>query len=72
VLIHGFGETGDMWSPMAAESRRTTPSSCPTCAHGPVLAPRRRLRQWTQAGDIRAVLDKLGIDAPTSWATTSA
>jgi pimeloyl-ACP methyl ester carboxylesterase len=27
VLLHGFGNTGDMWAPLAAASPRITPSS---------------------------------------------
>jgi len=62
-LIHGFGATGDMWSPMAAalakepHRRRARPAR-----HGPVSHPAGGYDKWTQAGDIRAVLDKLGID----------
>jgi len=32
VLIHGFGFTGDMWAPLAAELAATTESSFQTCA----------------------------------------
>src|SRR6267143_204498 len=53
VLIHGFGETGDMWSPMAAELAK----------HHTVVVPDLRGRGLSShpAGDIRAVLDQLGI-----------
>jgi hypothetical protein len=32
VLLHGYGETGDMWEPLAADLAAITPSSFPTCA----------------------------------------
>jgi pimeloyl-ACP methyl ester carboxylesterase len=63
VLLHGFGDTGAMWSPLAAR----------LAAHHTVVVPDLRgmglsshpaggYDKWTQAGDVRAVLDKLGID----------
>jgi len=45
-LIHGFGDTGDMWSPMAAELAKDHTVVVPTCAAW-ACPPhtRRRLRQ---------------------------
>ena len=63
VLIHGFGETGDMWSPMAAELAKDHTVVVPDLrGMGLSSHPAEGYDKWTQAGDIRAVLDKLGID----------
>src|SRR5450432_1834170 len=63
VLIHGFGETGDMWSPMAAELAKDHSVVVPDLrGMGLSSHPAGGYDKWTQAGDIRAVLDKLGID----------
>jgi pimeloyl-ACP methyl ester carboxylesterase len=63
VLIHGFGETGDMWSPMAAVLARDHTVVVPDLrGMGLSSHPAGGYDKWTQAGDIRAVLDKLGID----------
>ena len=32
LLLHGFGDTGDMWQPLAESWSRTTPSSSPIFA----------------------------------------
>jgi pimeloyl-ACP methyl ester carboxylesterase len=63
VLIHGFGETGDMWSPMAAELEKNHTVVVPDLrGMGLSSHPAGGYDKWTQAGDIRAVLEKLGID----------
>lgn len=63
VLIHGFGETGDMWSPLAAELEKNHTVVVPDLrGMGLSSHPAGGYDKWTQAGDIRAVLDKLGID----------
>ena len=63
VLIHGFGDTGDMWSPMAAELAKDHTVVVPDLrGMGLSSHPAGGYDKWTQAGDIRAVLDKLGID----------
>ena len=63
VLIHGFGETGDMWSPMAAALEKDHTVIVPDLrGMGLSSHPAGGYDKWTQAGDIRAVLDKLGID----------
>jgi pimeloyl-ACP methyl ester carboxylesterase len=63
VLIHGFGFTGDMWSPMAAELAKDHTVVVPDLrGMGLSSHPAGGYDKWTQAGDIRAVLDKLGID----------
>jgi pimeloyl-ACP methyl ester carboxylesterase len=63
VLIHGFAETGDMWSPMAAELAKDHTIVVPDLrGMGRSSHPAGGYDKRTQAGDIRAVLDKLGID----------
>ena len=63
VLIHGFGNTGDMWSPMAAELAKDHTVVVPDLrGMGLSSHPAGGYDKWTQAGDIRAVLDTLGID----------
>src|SRR5258705_4002423 len=63
VLIHGFGATGDMWSPMAAALAKDHTVVVPDLrGMGLSSHPAGGYDKWTQAGDIRAVLDKLGID----------
>src|SRR5580700_3753901 len=63
VLIHGFGDTGDMWSPMAAELAKDHTVVVPDLrGMGLSSHPAGGYDKWTQAGDIRAVLDKLRID----------
>ena len=44
VLLHGYGETGDMWAPLAAEaSARSHGDGAGSSRHGPLRAPGRRL-----------------------------
>jgi pimeloyl-ACP methyl ester carboxylesterase len=63
VLIHGFANTGDMWSPMAAELEKDHTVVVPDLrGMGLSSHPAGGYDKLTQAGDIRAVLDKLGID----------
>jgi pimeloyl-ACP methyl ester carboxylesterase len=63
VLIHGFGNTGDMWSPMAAVLAKDHTVVVPDLrGMGLSSHPAGGYDKRTQAGDIRAVLDKLGID----------
>jgi len=62
VLIHGFGETGDMWSPMAADLMRDHMVVVPDLRGlGLSSKPAGGFDKKTQAGDIAGVLDKLGI-----------
>lgn len=63
VLLHGFGDTGAMWSPLAARlAARHTVVVPDLRGMGLSSHPAGGYDKWTQAGDIRAVLDKLGID----------
>jgi pimeloyl-ACP methyl ester carboxylesterase len=63
VLIHGFGDTGDMWAPLAAALMKAHTVVVPDLrGMGLSSRPEAGYDKKTQAGDIRAVLDKLGID----------
>src|SRR2546426_8018136 len=58
VLIHGFGNTGDMWSPMAAELAKDHTLVVPDLrGMGLSSHPAGGYDKWTQASDIRAVLE---------------
>lgn len=63
VLIHGFGDTGDMWSPLAAALARDHRVVVPDLRGlGLSSKPEGGYDKKNQAADIRAVLDQLGID----------
>lgn len=63
VLIHGFGDTGAMWSPLAIKLAASHTVVVPDLrGMGLSSHPDGGYDKWTQAGDIRAVLTKLGID----------
>lgn len=63
VLIHGFGDTGDMWTPLAIALAKDHRVVVPDLrGMGLSSDPGSGYDKKTQAGDIRAVLDKLGID----------
>ena len=63
VLLHGFGDTGDMWAPMAAELARDYRVVVPDLrGMGLSSHPAGGYDKKTQAADIRSVLTQLGID----------
>ena len=63
VLLHGFGDTGDMWAPLAADLARDHMVVVPDLrGMGLSSKPEGGYDKQTQAGDIRAVLTRLGID----------
>src|ERR1700754_4133988 len=63
LLLHGYGESGDMWAPLAAALAKDHTVIVPDLrGMGLSSHPASGYDKWTQAGDIRAVLDKLGID----------
>lgn len=63
VLIHGFGDTGDMWTPLALALAKNHRVVVPDLrGMGLSSKPEGGYDKKTQAGDIRAILDKLGID----------
>ncbi|RON03373.1 alpha/beta hydrolase [Pseudomonas brassicacearum] len=63
VLLHGFGDTGDMWAPLAADLARDHTVVVPDLrGMGLSSIPDSGYDKKTQAGDIRAVLAALGIE----------
>ncbi len=63
VLIHGFGDTGDMWAPLAAELARDHTVVVPDLrGMGLSSHPPEGYDKRTQAADVRAVLAALNID----------
>lgn len=63
VLIHGFGDTGDMWGPLAARLARTHTVIVPDLrGMGRSSKADGGYDKKSQAGDIRAVVEKLGQD----------
>ncbi|SFC32542.1 alpha/beta fold hydrolase [Massilia yuzhufengensis] len=63
VLLHGFGDTGAMWSPLAARLAAKHTVVVPDLrGMGLSSHPDGGYDKWTQAGDIRTVLTRLGID----------
>ena len=63
VLLHGYGETGDMWAPLAADLARNHTVVVPDLrGMGLSSHPEDGYDKRTQAADIRGVLSKLGID----------
>jgi pimeloyl-ACP methyl ester carboxylesterase len=63
VLIHGFGDTGDMWTPLAIELARNHRVVAPDLRGiGLSAKPEDGYEKKNQAKDIRGVLDALGID----------
>lgn len=62
VLIHGFGDTGDMWTPLALALAKDHTVVVPDLrGMGLSSRPEGGYDKRTQAADIRAVLAKLGI-----------
>lgn len=63
VLIHGFGDTGDMWGPLAVELAKTHTVIVPDLrGMGKSSHPDGGYDKKTQAADIRAVVTTLGFD----------
>jgi pimeloyl-ACP methyl ester carboxylesterase len=63
VLLHGFGDTGDMWAPLAANLARDHTVVVPDLrGMGLSSQPPGGYDKRTQAADIRSVLTKLGLD----------
>ena len=62
-LIHGFGDTGMMWSPLAAKLATNHKVIVPDLrGMGLSSHPAGGYDKWNQAADIRAVLTQLGVD----------
>ena len=66
VLLHGFGDSGAMWSPLAARLAAKHTVVVPDLrGMGLSSHPARGYDKWTQAGDIRTVLSRLDIGDAT-------
>jgi pimeloyl-ACP methyl ester carboxylesterase len=62
VLLHGYGETGDMWAPLAADLMRDHTVIVPDLRGlGLSSKPAGGFDKKTQAGDVLGVLDSLKI-----------
>jgi pimeloyl-ACP methyl ester carboxylesterase len=63
VLIHGFGDTGDMWGPLAARLAKTHTVIVPDLrGMGRSSKAAGGYDKKSQAADVRAVVEKLGQD----------
>lgn len=63
VLLHGYGETGDMWAPMAADLARDHTVVVPDLrGMGLSTKPAGGYDKKTQGNDVVGVLDALKID----------
>jgi pimeloyl-ACP methyl ester carboxylesterase len=63
VLLHGFGDTGDMWAPLAADLARDHTVVVPDLrGMGLSSQPPEGYDKRTQAADIRSVLTTLKLD----------
>lgn len=66
VLLHGFGDTGDMWAPLAANLAHDHRVIVPDLrGMGLSSQPLDGYDKRTQAGDIRSVLTALDLDRAT-------
>ncbi|RVH51796.1 alpha/beta fold hydrolase [Sinorhizobium meliloti] len=64
VLIHGFGDTGDMWVPLATDLARDHRVIVPDLrGMGLSSIPSSGYDKRTQAADIREVMTSFGIDS---------
>ena len=62
LLLHGYGETGDMWAPMAVDLASTHTVVVPDLrGMGLSAKPSDGFDKKTQAADMAGVLDQLGI-----------
>lgn len=63
VMLHGFGDTGDMWAPLAADLAKDHTVVVPDLRGlGLSSIPEKGYDKKTQAGDVRGVLAALGIE----------
>jgi len=62
VLLHGYGDTGDMWAPMAADLARDHTVIVPDLRGlGLSSKPASGFDKKTQAGDVAGVMDALDV-----------
>ena len=70
VLIHGFGDTGDMWAPLAARLVKDHRVIVPDLrGMGLSSHPESGYDKKTEANDIAAVLAALKVDGPVALVT---
>jgi len=63
VLLHGFGDTGDMWAPLAAELAKSHTVVVPDLrGMGLSSHPPDGYDKKTQAADVRSILAQLDLD----------
>ena len=63
VLLHGYGETGDMWAPMAADLARDHTVIVPDLrGMGLSTKPAGGYDKKNQAGDVAGVMDALKVE----------
>ena len=63
VLLHGFGDTGDMWGPLAAQLAKTRTVIVPDLrGMGRSSKPAAGYDKKSQAADVRTVVTTLGQD----------
>src|SRR5438270_6967334 len=63
LLIHGFGDTGEMWGPVVREIKKTHTVVIPDLrGMGRSSHPETGYDKRTQAADLRAVMSALGYD----------
>ena len=70
VLLHGFGDTGDMWAPLAARLMKDHTVVVPDLrGMGLSSHPETGYEKKNEAQDIAAVLSALKIDGPVALVT---
>ena len=70
LLLHGFGDTGDMWSPLATRLARDHTVVVPDLrGMGLSSHPETGYDKKSEARDIASVLHSLGLDGPTALVT---
>ena len=70
VLLHGFGDTGDMWAPLASRLAADHTVVVPDLrGMGLSSHPETGYDKKSEAGDIAAVLQALGLDGPLAMVT---
>ncbi|WP_158933134.1 alpha/beta fold hydrolase [Acidisphaera sp. S103] len=63
ILLHGYGETGDMWAPLATELAHDHTVIAPDLrGMGLSSRPEYGYDKKTQGGDVAGLLDELGIE----------